>query len=52
LRCFTIENAVIRAWVLKIQLTSNGRLPYLNYVSIFLGEDQFIYICNNIYGIC
>ncbi|PKK81993.1 MAG: hypothetical protein CVT49_16055, partial [candidate division Zixibacteria bacterium HGW-Zixibacteria-1] len=32
--------AVIRAWVLKIQLTSNGRLPYLNYVSIFLGEDQ------------
>ncbi|PKK82271.1 MAG: recombinase family protein, partial [candidate division Zixibacteria bacterium HGW-Zixibacteria-1] len=32
--------AVIRAWVLKIQLTSNGRLPYLNYVSIFLGEDH------------
>ncbi|PKK84096.1 MAG: hypothetical protein CVT49_05590, partial [candidate division Zixibacteria bacterium HGW-Zixibacteria-1] len=36
--------AVIRAWVLKIQLTSNGRLPYLNYVSIFLGEDQ----CNKL----
>ena len=25
---------------LKIQLISNGRLPYLNYVSFFLGEDH------------
>jgi len=50
LRCFTIENAVIRAWVLKIQLTSNGRLPYLNYVSIFLGEDQFMNTPDNYLG--